>query len=158
MSDEINIRKGNPSDWNALAHVFHRAVRDGANRYTEAQRAAWSPAPRLGPDWSLRMGKQDVSVAESSTGTIAGFMTAELNGYLDCAYILAHFQGRGLFRRLYAPLEAKQVAAGMERMHTHASLHARRAFAAMGYRVIRPETVRMAGDIWLPRFAMEKPL
>jgi len=156
MSHEINIRKGSAPDWGALADVFHRAVRDGAGYYTEAQRAAWSPASRAGADWSVRMSKQSVQVAETASGDLVGFMTAELNGYLDCAYILPKARGQGVFRRLYEPLEAEQRTHGMSRMYTYASLHARPAFAAMGYRIIRPETVKMAGDVWLPRFAMEK--
>ena len=156
MSDEINIRKGNAKDWGGLAEVFHQAVRSRASYYTEVQREAWSPASRAGADWSLRMSRQSVMLAETRDGQPVGFITAELNGYIDCAYILAGFQGRGLFRRLYAPLEKEQRAAGISRVYTHASLHARTAFAAVGYSVVRPETVKMAGDIWLPRFAMEK--
>ena len=158
MLDEINIRKGRLSDWAGLAEVFHRAVREGAGLYTEAQRAAWSPASRAGPDWSLRMSKQSVMLAETTGGEPAGFMTAELNGYLDCAYILPAYQGQGLFRRLYAPLEEEQRGHAVKRMHVHASLHARPAFEAVGYLVVRPETVEMGGGVWLPRFAMEKYL
>lgn len=154
MSDEINIRKGRPDDWDALAAVFHRAVREGAVLYTEAQRAAWSPRVRAGGDWSLRMRRQSVQLAETAQDGPVGFMSLELNGYLDCAYILPGFQGRGLFRQMYAPLEAEARAHGARRMTTHASLHARPAFAALGYSTLRPETVEMNGA-WLPRFAME---
>lgn len=156
MTDEINIRKGNSADWNALAGLFHASVHDGAILYTKAQRAAWSPASRAGPDWSLRMEKQSVLVGETGQKPV-GFMTLEMNGYLDCAYIAPEYQGRGLFRRLYAPLEAEAVADGVPRIYTHASLHARRAFAAMGFGVVKPETVSF-GDIYLPRFSMEKIL
>lgn len=156
MTDEINIRKGNVSDWDGLAGVFHTAVRDGALRYTEAQRVAWSPASRAGPDWSLRMARQNVKVAEIGAA-LAGFMTLEMNGYLDCAYIMPDYQGRGLFRRLYVLLEAEAAASHTKRIHTHASLHACPAFEAMGFTTIKPETVSF-GDIYLPRFHMEKIL
>lgn len=157
MSDEINIRKGSAPDWNRLAQVFHRAVREGASLYTQEQRAAWSPASKAGPDWALRMSRQSVMLAETAGGEPVGFMTTALNGYLDCAYILAPFQGQGLFRRLYEPLEEELRAYGLKRMHVHASLHARPAFKVFGYSVLRPETVEMGG-VWLPRFAMEKYL
>jgi len=158
MSDEINIRKGSAQDWDGLADVFHWAVREGAGFYTPEQCAAWSPEPRAGPDWSLRMSRQSVMLAETAEGLPLGFMTAELNGYFDCAYILGAFQGRGLFRKLYAPLEVEQLATGMKRLHVHASLHARQAFEAVGFSVVRPETVEMEDGVWLPRFAMEKLL
>ena len=156
MPDEINIRKGSPQDWDSLALVFHLAVQEGARRYTKAQRAAWSPASRAGPDWSLRMSKQSVMLAETRAGVPVGFMSAEMNGYLDCAYILGGFQGRGLFGQLYMPLEAEQRDIGMKGMHVHASLHARPAFVGVGYKVVAPETVDMGGGIWLPRFVMKK--
>ena len=158
MCAKINIRKGSPPDWDGLAEVFHLAVREGAGLYTPEQCAAWSPASRAGPDWCVRMRKQSVMLAETGGGALVGFMTTELNGYLDCAYILGSFQGQGIFRRLYAPLEAEQRAAGITRMSVHASLHARPAFAAMGYHIVCPETVDMGGGVWLPRFAMEKML
>ena len=156
----ITIREGDASDWASLAEIFHRAVREGAVAYTEAQRAAWSPAVKALPDWALRMTRQNVWVAEAD-GMAAGFMTLEMNGYLDCAYILPHWQGKGVFRRLYEALETQACAEGISRIYTHASLHARPAFAATGFDLVAPETVRMTPDdeqVWLPRFAMEKRL
>ena len=158
MVDTVQIRCGAQQDWAALAEVFHRAVHEGAGLYTPAQRLAWSPASRAGADWSLRMSRQSVMLAETETAGPVGFLTSELNGYFDCAYILPAYQGRGLFRQLYAPLEDEQRTHNLKRLHVHASLHARPAFAAMGFTIVRPETVKMDGDIWLPRFSMEKQL
>ena len=158
----IDIRNGQAADWDALAGVFHGAVREGAVAYTQAQRAAWSPMSRAGADWSLRMTRQEVRVAEAE-GVPVGFMTLEMNNYLDCAYILPRWQGRGVFRRLYQALEPCAKQAGTGRIFTHASLHAQGAFTAMGFATMRPETVKMrqaddGAQIWLPRFLMEKRL
>lgn len=158
MTQSLQIRPGTSQDWPRLADVFHRAVSEGAGLYTAEQRAAWSPASRAGADWSVRMSKQSVMLADADGVGPVGFLTAELNGYFDCAYILSAYQGRGLFRQLYTPLEDEQRAHGSKRLHVHASLHARPAFAAMGFSIVRPETVKMIGDIWLPRFSMEKHL
>ena len=158
MTEEINIRRGKADDWTALAGVFHRAVNEGAAYYTAEQRKAWSPVSRAGPDWALRMNRQSVMLAETPGQGPVGFLTAELNGYFDCAYILKNCQGQGLFRRLYAPLEAEQRDHNIKRLHVHASLHARPAFLAAGFQIVRPETVRMGDDVWLPRFLMEKLL
>ena len=157
---KFHIRNGIAADWSALAEIFHLAVRKGAIAYTEAQRAAWSPQVKPLPDWALRMTRQSVWVAEAGRAPV-GFMTLELNGYLDCAYILPHWQGKGVFRRLYEALEAHARGAGLRRIYTHASLHAHPGFTAMGFETLRPETVEMGLDadgqsIWLPRFLMEK--
>ncbi len=157
---KFHIRNGVAADWAALAEVFHLAVREGAVAYTEAQRAAWSPQVKTLPDWALRMTRQSVWVAEAE-GVPIGFMTLEMNGYLDCAYVLPAWQGRGVFRGLYEALEARAQVDGILRLYTHASLHAHPAFTAMGFETLRPETVEMGTDaegqsIWLPRFLMEK--
>lgn len=138
MPAKINIREGNSADWASLGGVFHRAVMDGAKLYTSAQCAAWSPAPKAGPDWSLRMSKQSVMLAELAGGEPVGFISADLSGYVDCAYILPGFQGRGLFRALYTPLEDEHRKIGTRRMHVHASLHARPAFNGIGISGIAP--------------------
>lgn len=158
----ITIRNGKADDWARLAAVFHQAVREGAVAYTEAQRVAWSPEVKPLGDWSLRLMRQNVWVAEAD-GLAVGFMTLEMNDYLDCAYILPRWQGKGVFRQLYTSLEAEAIKERFGRIYTHASLHARPAFAAMGFKVTRPETVNMGvgadgQDVWLPRFAMEKRL
>ena len=158
----ITIRLGEASDWADLALVFHKAVREGAVAYTETQRAAWSPEVKLLGDWSLRLMRQTVRVAEAD-GIAAGFMTLEMSGYLDCAYIVPQWQGKGVFRSLYEALETQGRKDGISRLYTHASLHAQPAFGAMGFEVTRPETVNMGAgpdghDVWLPRFAMEKHL
>lgn len=158
MSDEINIRKGLSSDWDSLADLFHSSVREGAVAYSRELRAAWSPRSRAGADWSLRMNRQNVTVAQTVSGERTGFMSAKMNGYIDCAYILAPFQGQGLFKRLYASLEAVQRLNGMKRLHVRASLQARFAFTSVGFNVIRPETVEMCQGVWLPRCATEKRL
>ena len=161
MSGKINIRRGVLADWTGLADVFHRAVNEGAGLYTAVQRAVWSPASRAGADWSLRMSRQSVMLAETQQGPV-GFISSELNGYFDCAYILKAYQGRRLFRKLYEPLEAEQRDHEVGRLYVHASLHAGPAFAKMGFHIVRPETVKMTteahDDVWLPRFLMEKHL
>ena len=157
MAEQINIRAGRSADWDGLANVFHRAVSEGAGHYTAEQRAVWSPASKAGPDWSVRMERQSVMLAETGQDGPVGFLTCELNGYFDCAYILKSHQGHGLFSKLYAPLEAEHRARSLKRLHVHASLHAQPAFAAKGFTIVRPETVKMA-TVWMPRFLMEKQL
>lgn len=158
---KFNIRNGTAADWDRLAEIFHQAVRKGALAYTEAQRTAWSPICKAGPEWSVRMTRQTVWVAEANDASV-GFMTLEMNGYLDCAYIAPGWQGKSLFRKLYTALETQARLEGLNRIYTHASLHARAPFAAMGFAITRPETVKMSTrtgqSIWLPRFAMEKAL
>ncbi len=154
MTRDVQIRRANPGDFDALGEVLHAAVQEGAGQYTPAQRAAWSPAPRAGEAWAAHLGAQAVWLAETD-GRPVGFLTLTPDGYVDLAFILAEAQGRGLFRRIYAALEAEAVQRGLTRLWTHASLHAKSPFETMGFTVIAPETVAVGAETF-HRFHMEK--
>jgi len=156
MAAHVQIRRATPRDFDALGAVFHAAVREAATAYSEAQRAAWSPAPRAGEAWAAHLGAQAVWLAEED-GEALGFMTLTPDGYVDLAYILARTKGRGLFRRLYNALEAEARAASLARLWTDASLHAKAPFEAVGFAVTQPETVTRGGETF-KRFRMEKTL
>ena len=156
MTRPVQIRRASPADFAALAGVFHAAVREGAGQYTDAQRAAWSPAPRPGEVWAAHLGAQAVWLAETD-GRPLGFLTLTDQGYVDLAYILAEAQGQGLFRRLYEALENEARRLGIRRLWTDASLHAKGPFEAMGFGVTQAETVERGGE-QLKRFRMEKTL
>ena len=150
------MRPGNEADHAALAELVYDAVRSGPSPYTQAQRAAWMPAPRSGPAWSERLSDQTIIVEENDR-EIRGFMSLRRDGYIDFAYIRPSYRGVGVFRRLFGEVQALAAARGDTRLWVHASLMAEPAFTAMGFRIIRRETVAI-GDEALDRFEMEMRL
>lgn len=156
MGGDVQIRRANPADFAALGEVFHDAVRHGADLYSPAQRAAWSPAPRAGRDWDETLSGQNVWMAEEN-GLALGFLTLRPDGYIDLAYIRAAAQGRGLFGRLYREAEDGARQLGLTRLWTDASLHAKPPFESVGFAVTLPETVMRNGEAF-KRFQMEKRL
>ena len=156
MSGALTVRRGIPADNPALGEVMFDAVRNGPSLYTPTQQAAWVPEPRSGADWDTRLASQCVFLAERD-GLIQGFLTLDPPDYVDFAYIRPGSQGQGLFRRLHDAVEQEAVQRGQTRLHVHASLMARPAFAAMGYQVVQEETVDIRGEKFR-RFAMEKAL
>ncbi|UWR29841.1 GNAT family N-acetyltransferase [Sulfitobacter sp. W002] len=152
---EVALRDAAMADHDALGRVMFDAIHHGASAYSAAERAAWLPAPPQGPQWSAKLGGQQVVLAERA-GQVIGFMTRE-RGYIDLAFIAATAQGQGVFRALYGRVEQAAVAAGEIRLHTHASLMACPAFEALGFRVIAAERVARSGE-YLNRFEMEKIL
>ena len=156
MAARLVLRWATPDDDVALGEVMFDAVHNGAGGYSAAQRRAWVPEPRRGPDWRRRLDGQDIMLAEDPE-RVAGFMSLAPEGYLDFAYIRPDFQGRGLFRRLYEKIEALAVDQKQLRIRVHASLTAQPAFSAMGFKIIRKESVEISGQS-LDRFEMEKHL
>ena len=151
------LRSAAPSDFDALGQLMFECVRVGDSPYTEAQRQAWVPEPRNGPEWTQRLGRQFIIIAEGETGP-HGFMSLlEAEGYIDFAYVLPQARGQGLFRKLYQQIEQRAANAGAERLQVHASLMAEPAFGAMGFKIVTPEEVAI-GDQHLKRFLMEKSL
>lgn len=157
MTNKINIRRAKPQDFPILAGVFFEAVREGATLYSPAERKAWAKRLPIGDDWSTRLAAQDVMLAETSSGMPVGFVTMDSNGEADLAYILHAYQGQGLFRKLYEPLEQASLARGVARFSVHASLHARPAFEALGYTVTEDEIIEIEGER-IQRFLMAKQI
>lgn len=150
------MRPGNERDHDALGELMFDAVRNGPSPYSEAQRAAWVPAPRSGEAWSERLSAQTLILDEAG-GEIRGFMTLRDDGYVDFAYIRPDCRGEGLFRKLFEAIRRIAITRGDNRLWVHASLMAQPAFSAMGFEIIRRETVEIGGET-LDRFEMEMPL
>ncbi|HEU0100415.1 MAG TPA: GNAT family N-acetyltransferase [Allosphingosinicella sp.] len=145
-----------PDDFDRLGELMFDSVRNGDSPYSEAQRAAWSPAPPAGEAWAAQLGRQDAIVAEEG-GEAVGFMTLAEGGYVDLAFIRPRARRSGLFRQLLERIVERAVAKGEPRLWTHASLSAEPAFAALGFTVRRRERVRI-GDQALDRCEMERRL
>ena len=121
MSGEINIRRGNDGDFAVLGKVAHLAIRESAFRYTPEQRRAWSPKARTAEEMQDRLSGQAIWVAETEQDLV-GFITLADTGYIDFAYILKGWQGRGVFISLYEVLEFQARAGWTARLTTACQL------------------------------------
>jgi putative acetyltransferase len=156
VNPERHFRWACERDFALLADIMFDAVRNGESLYTEAQRSAWVPAPRSGPDWTARLRGQEIIVAEQQ-GTGLGFVSLADGGYVDFAYIRPEAQHSGLFRQLLSRIVERAVAKGETRLWTHASLMAEPAFATLGFEVRRREQATI-GDQSFDRCEMEMRL
>ena len=153
----MEVRSFQQADAGPLGVVFHRAVREGAShRYDPAQVAAWAPEVPSGPGWEARLSEADTVVAVEGDDRL-GFMNVDDNGYLDLAFVLPERIGQGVSDLLYAVLECRARARGIERLTTQASLLAEPFFARHGWRIVRRQEVEMGGVV-LKNAWMEKPL
>lgn len=153
----MEVRSFQQADADPLGVVFHRSVREGAShRYDHAQVAAWAPEAPAGPGWEARLSEADTVVAVDGDDRV-GFMKLDDNGYLDLAFVLPERMGQGVSDLLYAVLESRARARGIERLTTQASLLAEPFFARHGWHIVRRQEIEMGGVV-LKNAWMEKPL
>lgn len=153
----MELRRLRPSDLGPLAGLMHRAIRAiGDDVYSEAQRAAWSPAPLTEDQLRERLGPAHVTVAELD-GVPAGFVSLNPDGGLDLLHVDPAAQGRGLASALLSAAldDAREARLGW--LQGGASRVARPVFERHGFEVCRAETVERGG-VDLERFVMARRL
>ena len=153
---ERSFRWANSNDHLALGGVMFDAVRNGQSLYSEAQRKAWVPEPRSGAEWSDRLSRQDIIIAEAAD-RIVGFMSLADGGYIDFAFIRPEAQRTGLFRQMFEQIHNRARTKGHALLWVHASLMAEPAFTALGFTIRKRENVALGAERF-DRFEMEMPL
>lgn len=90
-------------------------------------------------------------------GTIAGYTNLADDGYVDCLYVHADHQRRGVATALFRSLEDAAQAQSVLRLHSEVSITARPFFERNGFTTIAPQMVTVRGQQYL-NFRMEKAL
>lgn len=152
------LRRYRDADARACWDLFHRAIRIGAaDHYSQAERDAWSPAPRRLTRARRAWLSEAVTWVACDGETLAGFMLLERDGHLDLAFVDPDHTRRGIASALLARIEEVATTLGLTRLHTEASRVARPFFLSRGWTLIGPETVRRNG-VALQRFRMTRDL
>lgn len=152
----MDVRVAVAQDAGPLGDIFFDAIR-AADVYSPAQRAAWAPKRPTTNEWCARLDGLLTLVADQN-GAPVGFVSAKMDdGYLDLAFSAPVAQGQGVMGALLDELEKRARHAGLERLHSHASLALRPVVLRRGWRVLRDNKVDMRGET-LKNFMMEKRL
>lgn len=153
----LRLRPARSGDGNPTHAVFFAAVHEGAaGHYSEIERRAWAPSPEPPADWESRLLAGTTVVAEARRRVI-GFMTLAPDGYLDLAYVVPDWSGRGVGALLHRAILELARAARLELLSTEASLVARGFFHRQGWRETARQSVIRDG-VPLTNFRMELPL
>jgi putative acetyltransferase len=154
---EITIRSYSAPDAAIVTRLFQAAVRSIAARdYSPEQIRAWAAAISNEEAFGRRCESKSTWVAEVA-GRIAGFSDFERDGHIDMLYVHPDFQRRGVARALLRHVEERARALDLHRLYTEASITARPVFEAMGFLVLRLQTVTVDG-VMMTNYRMEKPL
>ena len=139
------IRLAHCGDMAGLGRLWHDAVHTGAvGAYDEAQRKAWSPAPKSAAFMAERLSGQIILVAEDDQG-LAGFFTLTPEGELDMAYVRPDRKGDGLAARLLAAILDEARRRDLTTLTVQASHIARKFFEKHGWTLVQTQTVRPNG-------------
>ncbi len=153
----ITVRRYQSEDRGTCQKIFFHAVREGAAEvYSDAQRAAWAQSDWVDPDAPDKLATQMTWIADAD-GAPVGFMSLRADSYLDMAFVLRAWHGRGVADALYAQLAQAARDAGMTCLFVDASPLARRFFAKHGWQVEYEEDHPARGQVF-HRFRMSLKL
>ncbi len=140
-----------------IADLYYNTIHEiAAADYTPEQLAAWAPSPIDYAAWKRRLAKSCPAVAVEGDEVI-GFAELRAEGYIDCFYVHARWQHKGVGTALLTRLEQLAVAAGRRRLQAAVSITARPFFLAHGFRVLRENLARRGGQT-LTNILMEKTI
>ena len=152
----ISVRPYLPSDADATADIFFRAIREVAARdYSPTQINAWARIDDRA-QWAIRRSSRPGWIAELACKPV-GFTDLVPNGYLDLMFVHPEYQGLGVASILLARVEQEARELRLDRIHTEASITARPFFERRGFRVLKSQQVEKRGEI-LSNFLMDKTL
>ena len=151
----MNVRLYQAADSTVLARLFTETVQTiNAADYSPQQVETWAGRPLELERWCRLLPGRVVFVAEHDS-EIVGFTTIEPNGHLDQLYVHHRFQRQGIASALVRRIEEEAVSRGIDRIFTEASITARPFFEHVGFRLIAPQAVAVAGTSFL-NYRMEK--
>lgn len=154
-SDKIRLFA--PADAAPASRLIFDAVHAGAAAaYTEAQRAAWAPAPHPASALAARLEPQFALVAEDERG-LSGLFALTHEGLLDLAFVRPDRMGDGLAGRLHDAILTQAIDFGLSALRVEASHLARRFLERRGWRLEATQSVQQNG-VALENHRMTLPL
>lgn len=148
----MELRCYQSEDLPAMAALFYETVHHvNAKDYSPEALDAWADGTVDLNAWDQSF-RAHVSLVAVEGETLLGFADMAADGYLDRLYVSYSAQRQGVATALVQALEARVQ---VQYYVTHASITAVSFFKAMGYHVVRAQTVERKG-VLLTNFIMEK--
>lgn len=145
------IREYQPSDCKEITELFYNTVHTvNAKDYTKEQLDVWATGQVDLEKWNQSL-QEHYSIVVIENEVIVGFGDIDKTGYLDCLFVHADYQGKGIATAICNQLE--QTVQGD--ITTHASITAKPFFEKRGYKVVKEQQVERQG-IFLTNFCMKK--
>lgn len=153
---EIAFRRHRQDDAGAILALFRDTIRRvNCADYTPAQVEAWAQPDMTVDAWAGRL--REATWIVEADGQLVAFAELEPDGYIDCFYCHADWQGAGIGSRLMRHLEQEARKAGAQSLFADVSVTARPFFERRGFVAERTQQVRLGGE-QLTNYRMRKLL
>jgi putative acetyltransferase len=156
MTQQIIVRKYQPEDTQALAHIFFNTIHlINSKDYTKEQVDVWAPITSLdGERWSKKFLRTNPFVAVVGR-EIVGFAEFEPNGHIDCFYCHHEWIGKGVGSSLMRKIHEEARQQKIDRIFSEVSITAKPFFERHGFATICEQTISRNG-VELINYKMEK--
>lgn len=152
---EIQLRKAEAEDLQAILELFELSVREGSKEeYTADQRQVWVAGAKNTRRWKRAIREQCFILAFVE-GILVGFGSTSKEGYVDFMYVHPKHMGKGVARALYEVMEGEMLGKGVREFTTHSSHTARKFFERMGFGVVEENSMVRDG-VSLSNWLMKK--
>lgn len=149
------LRAFQPADIDGLLLLFNETIRQiNAVDYSPEQIVAWAPDQPDKDNWIQRLSNQYTQLAFVDD-ILVGFGSLSKHGLIDFLYVHHEHQRKGIAQLIYLRLEFEARQMNMDRLHTEASITARKFFEKMQFEIVFPQEKNMRGVV-LKNYVMEK--
>jgi putative acetyltransferase len=149
------LRAFQPNDIDSLLLLFRETIHQiNAVDYSLEQIVAWAPDQPDKDDWIQRLSNQFTQLAFVDQ-KLVGFGSLSKKGLIDFIYVHHEHQREGIAQLIYTRLEFEARQMRMDRLHTEASITARKFFEKMKFEIVFPQEKAIRGVI-LKNYVMEK--
>lgn len=140
-----------------IADLFYNAVHFiDSSIYCDEQKHAWAPSPIDYDKWKARLAhtKPFLLLIHDQ---VAGFIELEADGHIDCTYVSAKFQRKGVATKLLKHVIAVAKDQGLTHLYVEASIVAKPFFEKFGF-VLEKENRVIRDSIMLVNYTMRMGL
>ncbi|KGG12544.1 MULTISPECIES: GNAT family N-acetyltransferase [Prochlorococcus] len=156
-SNQFSIRPINKKDHNLLKIVYSQAIEDQKSSvYTPEQIQVWSDKVWL-PNLFDRVFDLGHGWIILDSEKIVSFVVRHPLNRVALLYTLGSYSRKGHATRLLKQIETDATIEGHKRLFTEASLISYPLFLRLGWEVVSPESIKIAG-VCFKRYRMQKLL